>query len=206
MTVYRRLVAWLFGAGTVNSPSLAIGGPTTGMFSPAANNIGFAALGGITFRIQAVASAVNYVQVQPAVTAGSPIVAAQGTDANISLTVAAKGTGTIRLQARNGTSFEVNASATPVNYLRATGVAAGGQPQLSAQGADTNITLQLASKGAAPVQTTAPFQLPGYTVATLPSAATYPRCMVYVSDGTTNKRLAISDGTNWRWPDGAVVS
>lgn len=47
--------------------------------------------------------------------------------------------------------------------------------------------------------------LPSATVATLPSAAT-PAQMIYVSDGASNKRLAISDGTNWRWPDGAVVS
>ena|SRR3990167_849994 len=49
------------------------------------------------------------------------------------------------------------------------------------------------------------FQLRSYTVATLPSAATAGQ-MIYVSDGTTNKRLAVSDGTNWRWPDGAIVS
>ena len=30
--------------------------------------------------------------------------------------------------------------------------------------------------------------------------------MVYVSDGTGNKRIAVSDGTNWRFPDGSVVS
>lgn len=48
--------------------------------------------------------------------------------------------------------------------------------------------------------------LPSYTVGTLPSAATYVRCLIYVSDGTSNKRLAVSDGTNWRWPDGAIVS
>jgi hypothetical protein len=48
--------------------------------------------------------------------------------------------------------------------------------------------------------------LPPYTVATLPAAASYPRCMIYVSDGAANKRLAISDGTSWRWPDGAVVA
>ena len=48
--------------------------------------------------------------------------------------------------------------------------------------------------------------LPSYTVATLPSAATYVRGLIYVSDGTANKRLAISDGTNWRFPDGNVVS
>lgn len=48
-------------------------------------------------------------------------------------------------------------------------------------------------------------RLRAYTVATLPSAATAAQ-MIYVSDGTANKRLAISDGTNWRFPDGAVVS
>lgn len=47
--------------------------------------------------------------------------------------------------------------------------------------------------------------LRSYTVATLPSAATAAR-LIYVSDGTSNKRMAVSDGTNWRWPDGAVVS
>lgn len=47
--------------------------------------------------------------------------------------------------------------------------------------------------------------LRSYTVATLPSAATAAR-LIYVSDGASNKRLAVSDGTNWRWPDGAIVS
>ncbi len=49
--------------------------------------------------------------------------------------------------------------------------------------------------------------LRSYTVATLPSAGgANAQTMIYVSDGTSNKRLAVSDGTNWRWPDGAIVS
>ncbi len=47
--------------------------------------------------------------------------------------------------------------------------------------------------------------LRSYTVGTLPSAATAAR-LIYVSNGTSNKRLAVSDGTNWRWPDGVIVS
>ncbi|CAO3452230.1 Phage tail fiber protein [Azospirillum argentinense] len=47
--------------------------------------------------------------------------------------------------------------------------------------------------------------LRAYTVATLPSASSASR-LIYVSDGASSKRLAVSDGTNWRWPDGAVVS
>jgi hypothetical protein len=53
---------------------------------------------------------------------------------------------------------------------------------------------------------TLPVILPTYTVVGVPSAATYARGLIYVSDGTSNKRLAISDGSNWRFPDGNVVS
>lgn len=49
-------------------------------------------------------------------------------------------------------------------------------------------------------------QLPSYTVATLPDAAANVQGLIYVSDGASNKRLAVSDGTNWRFPDGAVVT
>jgi hypothetical protein len=48
-------------------------------------------------------------------------------------------------------------------------------------------------------------RLRSYTVATLPSAATAQQ-LIYVSDGTSNKRVAVSDGTNWRFPDGNTVS
>lgn len=49
--------------------------------------------------------------------------------------------------------------------------------------------------------------LPSYTVATLPSAATYVRRMIYVSDETGGAVPAFSDGTNWRRvTDRAVVS
>lgn len=53
---------------------------------------------------------------------------------------------------------------------------------------------------------TKPVRLAVYTVATLPAAASYTWGLIAVSDGTGNKRLAISDGTNWRFPDGAIVS
>jgi hypothetical protein len=48
--------------------------------------------------------------------------------------------------------------------------------------------------------------LESFTVAGLPAAASYPRRLIYVSNGTSNKRLAVSDGTNWRFPDGNVVT
>ena len=55
---------------------------------------------------------------------------------------------------------------------------------------------------------TAPIPLVESTVAGLSAypAADWESAVLYVSDGTGNKRLAISDGTNWRFPDGNVVS
>ena len=47
--------------------------------------------------------------------------------------------------------------------------------------------------------------LPTFTVATLPTVIPAGQ-IIYVSDGTSNKRVAVSDGTNWRWPDGVIVS
>ena len=47
--------------------------------------------------------------------------------------------------------------------------------------------------------------LRSYTVAGVPSASVIGK-LIYVSDGTSNKRLAVSDGTNWRFPDGNIVS
>jgi hypothetical protein len=46
--------------------------------------------------------------------------------------------------------------------------------------------------------------LRSYTVGTVPTATAQQ--VIYVSNGTSNKRLAVADGTNWRWPDGAIVS
>jgi hypothetical protein len=48
-------------------------------------------------------------------------------------------------------------------------------------------------------------RLRSYTVATLPSASVEQQ-LIYVSDGASNKRIAVSDGTNWRFPDGNIVS
>lgn len=48
-------------------------------------------------------------------------------------------------------------------------------------------------------------KLRSFTVATLPS--TVAGTLVYVSDGASNKRLAVCHGgTDWRWPDGNTVT
>lgn len=66
--------------------------------------------GASAFRIANVASAVNYLQVTPAVTTGNPVMAADGSDANISLRLAAKGTGSILLQSATSVTGDTTTS------------------------------------------------------------------------------------------------
>ena len=212
-------------AGRADRPGVMVGSETTGLFAPATTDIAAVASGVEVFRatstgtvtmgatsgahgfgVTTPANTVNRVIATGTIAAGVPSLAVAGTDANIGVSLAAKGTGTVRLQTRGATAFEVNATGTPGNFVRVNATASGGTPQIIAQGSDTNVALQLSAKGAAVVSASNPLQLPGFTVATLPAAASYARSLIYVTDGTANKRLAISDGTAWRWPDGAVVS
>ncbi len=109
--------------------------------------------------------------------------------------------------ATNGTlSRAVAMPAGTANAVQVTGAAAGAAPGIAAAGADANVSLALAAKGAGAILAGAPIQIPSFAVGALPGAAGFPRCLIYVADGAGNRRLAVSDGTNWRWPDGAVVS
>ena len=50
-------------------------------------------------------------------------------------------------------------------------------------------------------------QVKTYTVATVPTASSYPRGIIYVSDEAGGATLAFSDATNWRRvQDRAIVS
>lgn len=50
-----------------------------------------------------------------------------------------------------------------------------------------------------------PVTQPVYTIATLPDATLWPYSTVAVSNGASNQRLVISDGTVWRYPSGTAV-
>ncbi|MBR0658191.1 hypothetical protein [Neoroseomonas oryzicola] len=195
---------------TAQAPSLSAAGSDANVnLTVAAKGTGTVVAqtrGATALEVGAAATPVNSVRVNGSATGTAVGVVAQGSDANIALALAAKGTNPVQLQTRGATALEVNATGTPGNFLRVNATAAGSAPQLIAQGSDTNVGLQLSGKGTGMVSVVGPLQLATYTVATLPAAASYPRGIVYVSDGTTNKRFAVSDGTSWRWPDGAVVS
>ena len=61
------------------------------------------------FAVSHTASAVNYVQVTGAATGSAPIISAQGSNANVGLTISTKGTGTLAL---NGTNIQTTGSLT----------------------------------------------------------------------------------------------
>lgn len=103
-------------------------------------------------RVSHTASAVNYVQVTGAATGGYPTISSQGSDTNTGLYFQAKGTtGSLRFSTNGANSneqFRVSNTASAVNYLNATGAAAGASPVFSVAGSDTNIDLTLTPKGA----------------------------------------------------------
>jgi hypothetical protein len=211
-------------AGRVDRPGVMVGTQDAGLFQPSATSLALSvgaaeqirlspgnismggAPGGHAFAVTTPTSNVNQVTVTGSAAGGTPSLAASGADANIPLALSAKNIAPVRLNSRGNIALEVNAVATPVNFVRINGSGAAAPPQITAQGTDTNVNLLLLGKGTGAVQAGSPLQLPSFTVATLPPAATYPRCLIYVADGTANKRFAVSDGTSWRWPDGAVVA
>lgn len=95
-----------------------------------------------------VASAVNYISVDPNSTGNSPLLSAVGSDTNVSLRIRPKGAGELQL----GSGLRTNYGASDVNYVDADGATTTNAPTLSAKGSDTNINLLVESKGTGSVR------------------------------------------------------
>lgn len=70
-----------------------------------------AAAGGTNFRILSIASAVNYLEVRPAVTGGGPSLSAIGTDTDINLRLVPQGVGVIQVPIANVAAYADDAAA-----------------------------------------------------------------------------------------------
>jgi hypothetical protein len=106
--------------------------------------------GGEQLRVSNTASAVNFVQVTGAATGNSPIISAQGSDANTGLWYYSKGFGGHRFYGYNGSSIFGQfyaAQANPVNYLQIGASSSGNALPIQAVGSDTNISQVFQSKG-----------------------------------------------------------
>lgn len=80
-------------SGSSSSPSLQVGGTTTGVYSSAANTLDVASGGSRAVSFGASASAVNYLVITSSIAGAAPEIDATGSDTNIGLILKTKGIG-----------------------------------------------------------------------------------------------------------------
>lgn len=201
----------LFSRDSVNNIQFigAVGTANLGIYATGGGNIRFFTASNNTqeqFRIVETSSAVNFVQVTGGTTsAGASSLGGllyTGSDTSTSMAISVKGTGYIAFAGSGSTSnqaLRVNlVSASNIgNLIQVSGSAAGAAPVISAisgsSGTDANIDLTLTPKGTGSVVASGPVKLPGYTVATLPTAGIMGRT-AYVTDATTPTYLGVLTG------------
>jgi len=98
-------------------------------------------------RVTHTSSAVNVIQATGAATGANPIISAQGSDTNVSLSYIAKGTGVHAFSSPSAVSFQVNSQTTNVNYGVFTSTSAGTSPLLQVVGTDTNVDFRFRTQG-----------------------------------------------------------
>jgi len=116
------------------------------------NYIGLYGYSGVIAVFQAVSSPANYLGLFNSAAASYPAIAASGSDTDIGVFYRAKGTAPHRFFSQDSLSNEEfragGVNSAPVNYIHAYGTnASGGRAVLSATGADTNVDMQLVTKG-----------------------------------------------------------
>ncbi|MBZ9986055.1 hypothetical protein LB572_02975 [Mesorhizobium sp. BH1-1-5] len=183
----------------------------TGGFSFVSNYNGTPAT---QFAVSHTANAVNYVQATGAIAAAAPSLAAAGTDANIGMGYATKGTG-VHSFYTNGTAkqFEVAHVANAANYWQLQGSATGQAVTLRAAGTDADIPLVLLSKGAGTIF----FRNQGLNTFQVDGPAASVNRLAVIAAVTTGSPLLYTSGTDanisgalqgtgtggWKFLDGA---
>jgi hypothetical protein len=144
------------GAATGSSPSVLATGSDASvpliLASKGGSSISFQTNGvssSIQFLVTHTSSVANYIQTTGSTTGNAAKLLAGGSDTNIDLSFITKGTGGVNFQtgATSATQLRVSDTASAVNYVQVTGSVTGNAPIISAIGSDTNIQLQLQSKG-----------------------------------------------------------
>ena len=146
------------GALTVNSVLTSGSGTvadwTVSLTAPVSGSSGSVTSGANTFTDDQIilATSGNGFVLDTVAASSTPNIAATGADTNIGLTLSTKGTGGFQVRS-NATvvQFEVTHTATAANWTRITGAATGGNPDISAQGSDTDVGLTFSTKGADPL-------------------------------------------------------
>lgn len=148
-----------FSAGSAGAPSITfIGSTASGFYLSAPNIPGVSANGFEIMSWNGPASSVNWLDVFSSVTTAAPIIAANGSDASVGITLKTKGTGAaalISLVDGSGNNMGVwGTVASAVNYLKHLAAATGTNPSVTAAGTDGNIGIRLVPKGTGKLQLT----------------------------------------------------
>lgn len=134
---------------SVSSSTVPISG--NGIYLPSASTVGIAANNALALSIVGVSTGVNYAQITNAATGNPILISALGSDTNIGIVIASKGSGAIGLYTNNaGTSalqLQITHTATAVNYLSVTGAVTGDFARIIANGSDTNTGIFYYTKG-----------------------------------------------------------
>ena len=180
-----------FSASVFSGELLVTGStaPANGIYLPSSNTVGIAADSLLVATLAGVASAVNYIALANNTTGNAPTLSAVGSDTNIGLSLSSKGTGSIAFftEALAKQQFAIADTASAVNYPQVAGAATGSGPTLSAQGSDTNVALNLNSKGTGAIN----LQTGGTTqaqIANTSSAVNYPQ----ITGNTTGNAPSIT--------------
>jgi len=104
--------------------------------------------GSVALVLTHTASAVNYVNITGAATGGRPAISAQGSDTNIDLSFAAKGTGNQIFSSGGGTLLTLLNTANAVNYPQIYPAATGAGPAITWTGSDAAVVGVYNTKGA----------------------------------------------------------
>jgi hypothetical protein len=141
--------AQIVGAVTGGAPVLSMQGTDTNIpFAILAKGSSDVSVGGTSatpsLKVSTVASQVNSFQIYGHATGNSPTLTAIGSDTNIGLSIAAKGTGTISISSGGQQAFNVTTATGSdfTNYYNTTG-----DLNYTAAGGSTNINFAFASKG-----------------------------------------------------------
>ena len=161
---------------TKNSAAVTLTNKT--LSNPKVNNL-LDTNGNSVLYLAPIASAVNYVQVNNQSTGSAPALTAVGSDTNISLNLSAKGSGTVQVNgnqvltknmtldynttlggARLDWFYDINGYplltaipvATPSNLINIGNAVSGSDPFIQGEGIDTNVGLNLTTKGTGKVK------------------------------------------------------
>jgi hypothetical protein len=151
----------------VASPGLSVGSSNAGLYQPASNTLAASvggtevlratSSGGLTlgaapnghaFEVATPAGTGNRVVITGGATGSAAAIAAQGSDANVTLSLAGKGTGAVQASANGGLALRIDASgAAPVNFVGVRAGTSGTAALVYGAGSGTNADLQLGAQG-----------------------------------------------------------